>query len=95
VTGRPRSHAAPAGSRFSPRAPGCENRIAEPAANPYLYYASQIHAGLDGLRREFEPPAPYDAPYETEAPSLPANLTDAIALTRTDEALRKAFGDRF
>lgn len=72
-----------------------ENRIAEPAANPYLYYASQIHAGLDGLRRELEPPAPCDAPYETEAPSLPASLADAVALTRSDEVFRKAFGDRF
>ena len=28
-----------------------ENRIGEPAANPYLYIASQIHAGLDGIER--------------------------------------------
>ena len=26
-----------------------ENRVGEPAANPYLYIASQIHAGLDGI----------------------------------------------
>ena len=26
-----------------------ENRIGEPAANPYLYMASQIYAGLDGI----------------------------------------------
>ena len=25
-----------------------ENRIGEPSANPYLYIAAQIHAGLDG-----------------------------------------------
>ncbi len=29
-----------------------ENRIGEPAANPYLYMAAQIHAGLDGLARQ-------------------------------------------
>ena len=28
-----------------------ENRIGEPLANPYLYMASQIHAGLDGIAR--------------------------------------------
>ena len=28
-----------------------ENRIGEPAANPYLYMASQILAGLDGIDR--------------------------------------------
>ena len=29
-----------------------ENRIGEPMANPYLYMASQIYAGLDGVRAE-------------------------------------------
>src|SRR5207253_4050068 len=33
-----------------------ENRIGEPAANPYLYLASQIHAGLDGIERRLTPP---------------------------------------
>jgi glutamine synthetase len=28
-----------------------ENRIGEPAANPYLYFASQIYCGLDGIER--------------------------------------------
>ena len=28
-----------------------ENRVGEPAANPYLYMASQIYAGLDGMAR--------------------------------------------
>ena len=29
-----------------------ENRAGEPLANPYLYMASQIHAGLDGVARK-------------------------------------------
>ena len=29
-----------------------ENRVGEPLANPYLYMASQIHAGLDGIARK-------------------------------------------
>src|SRR5262249_51373009 len=29
-----------------------ENRVGEPAANPYLYMASQIVSGLDGLDRK-------------------------------------------
>jgi glutamine synthetase len=33
-----------------------ENRIGEPAANPYLYLASQIHAGLDGIDRQLKAP---------------------------------------
>ncbi len=32
-----------------------ENRIGEPAANPYLYMASQIYAGLDGIARRLDP----------------------------------------
>ncbi len=29
-----------------------ENRVGEPLANPYLYMASQIYAGLDGVAQE-------------------------------------------
>src|SRR6185503_9235006 len=29
-----------------------ENRGGEPAANPYLYFASQIHSGMDGIARK-------------------------------------------
>src|SRR4029078_12257922 len=32
-----------------------ENRIGEPAANPYLYMASQILSGLDGVDRKLAP----------------------------------------
>ena len=31
-----------------------ENRVGEPLANPYLYMASQIHAGLDGIARKLD-----------------------------------------
>src|SRR6201993_5394117 len=48
-----------------------ENRIGEPAANPYLYMATQILAGLDGVDRTVEPPPPADTPYETQAIALP------------------------
>ena len=34
-----------------------ENRIGEPAANPYLYFASQIHSGLDGTAARARPRA--------------------------------------
>ena len=33
-----------------------ENRIGEPSANPYLYIAAQIHAGLDGIERGLAAP---------------------------------------
>ncbi|MDZ7839400.1 MAG: glutamine synthetase family protein [Gammaproteobacteria bacterium] len=72
-----------------------ENRVAEPAANPYLYYASQIQSGLDGLDRNLEPPEPSEAPYETEAPPLPSTLMEAIGLARRDSVFREAFGEDF
>ena len=57
-----------------------ENRMGEPAANPYLYMAANIAAGLDGIRRELEPPPPVEAdPYAAEAPMLP----DVAAPTRS------------
>ena len=45
-----------------------ENRIGEPGANPYLYIAAQIHAGLDGLERRLEAPKATAAPY-AQAPA--------------------------
>jgi glutamine synthetase len=49
-----------------------ENRIGEPAANPYLYLASQLHAGLDGIDHALDPAPLADIPLSTEAPRLPA-----------------------
>jgi glutamine synthetase len=72
-----------------------ENRIGEPAANPYLYVASQIYAGLDGIARRRDPGPSADAPYETEAPALPKNLGDAVAALRANDVFRKAFGAGF
>ncbi len=46
-----------------------ENRVGEPAANPYLYMASQIYAGLDGIAHKRDPGPSADTPYETKAPA--------------------------
>ena len=41
-----------------------ENRLSEPAANPYLWLAANIAAGLDGVDRGAEPPEPVEGdPY--------------------------------
>ena len=55
-----------------------ENRVGEPAANPYLYMASQIYAGLDGIAYESDPGPSADTPYEAEAPSLPKDLAKRL-----------------
>jgi glutamine synthetase len=72
-----------------------ENRVGEPAANPYLYFASQIHAGLDGVARRLDPGPSADAPYETRAEFLPATLAEALVALRGDACLNAALGRDF
>lgn len=72
-----------------------ENRVGEPAANPYLYMASQIHAGLDGIARRLDPGPSADTPYEAAAALLPKSLGEAITALRADETLRAGFGAAF
>jgi glutamine synthetase len=72
-----------------------ENRVGEPAANPYLYMASQIHAGLDGIAHRRDPGPSADAPYDTKAPPLPKNLGEALAALRASDLFRKNFGAAF
>jgi glutamine synthetase len=72
-----------------------ENRVGEPAANPYLYMASQVLSGLDGIERQLDPGPPTDAPYEAAAPMLPHSLTEAIAALRKDACLSAGLGSTF
>jgi len=72
-----------------------ENRVGEPAANPYLYMASQIITGLDGMKRMLEPGPSADTPYETQAPALPRNLEEALRALRDDACLSDGFGRSF
>lgn len=72
-----------------------ENRVGEPAANPYLYIAAQIHAGLDGLARALTPPPGSEAPYAEGGERLPASLGDALAALRDDTELSAGLGRGF
>jgi glutamine synthetase len=72
-----------------------ENRAGEPGANPYLYMASQIAAGLDGVATDADPGPAADSPYSADAPRLPRTLMEAIAALRDNACLRAAFGDGF
>ena len=80
---------------MGPAATRIENRIGEPAANPYLYLASQIVTGMAGLDRGEAPPASTDTPYLSDAPALPTSLESALAILAGDETLRHGFGDGF
>ena len=72
-----------------------ENRLGEPAANPYLYIASQIHAGLDGIARQLQPPVATRSPYADEGVKLPAGLGEALEHLRQDTTYNTGFGDAF
>jgi glutamine synthetase len=72
-----------------------ENRVGEPTANPYLYLASQLFAGLDGMQRKTDPGPSADAPYDTPAEPLPRSLAEALACLRADEMLGERMGRGF
>jgi glutamine synthetase len=73
-----------------------ENRLGEPAANPYLYMGANIAAGLDGIEKKATAPGPAEAdPYSVDAPKLPTQLWEAIDHLEKDSFFRGAFGDVF
>ena len=72
-----------------------ENRIGEPAANPYLYFASQIVAGMDGMKRTLDPGPAADTPYEKKGKALPASLGEALQALRDDKVLGAGLGASF
>jgi glutamine synthetase len=72
-----------------------ENRVGEPAANPYLYMASQLAFGLHGIATQADPGPPADTPYETQAAPLPRNLAEALSALEASTVARDAFGDAF
>jgi glutamine synthetase len=72
-----------------------ENRVGEPLANPYLYMASQIHAGLDSIARKRKPGPSADSPYEISAEPLPKSLAEALTALKDSTCFRAGFGDAF
>jgi glutamine synthetase len=73
-----------------------ENRSGEPLANPYLYMASQVYAGLDGIERGLDLGPATEAPYQKSSEAaLPAALEEAIAALRASACFRAGFGEDF
>ena len=88
--------------------PGKENatrveyRSPDPACNPYLTFSVMLAAGLEGIEKQYELPAPVEENvYEmSEAErakrgirTLPGNLWEAVELARNSEVVRKALGE--
>ncbi len=72
-----------------------ENRSGEPATNPYLFFATQLIAGMDGVDSGMVPPRPETDPYNADNPMLPDNLSDALDAAAGSELLRREFGEIF
>ena len=65
-----------------------ELRAADAAANPYLVIAANLFAGLDGIERTLEPPAPLPG----KGDPLPIRLEDSIRALKDDRVLVDAMG---
>jgi glutamine synthetase len=75
-----------------------ELRAADAAANPYLVIAASLLAGLDGIKRNLQPPAPceIDRPGETKtAATLPERIEDSLRALRDDAYLVRTLGKPF
>jgi len=79
-----------------------EYRSPDPACNPYLAFSVMLAAGLEGIEKGLEPPAPVEENvYEMSAEerqkrgigTLPASLLEAILLAEKSEVVRKALGE--
>jgi glutamine synthetase len=72
-----------------------ENRIGEPSANPYLYIAAQVYAGLDGIEQGLSAGPATAAPYAEGSNRLPTTLGEALDALAADDVLTRGFGAAF
>jgi glutamine synthetase len=72
-----------------------ELRLAGADINPYLAMAASLAAGLDGIERKLEPPAPTVNAYAGDATPLPRSLAAATKLFRESRMARAWLGDEF
>jgi glutamine synthetase len=79
-----------------------EFRSPDPACNPYLAFSVMLAAGLEGIEKGYEVPAPVEenvyAMSQEELDkrgigTLPASLYEAILLAENSEVVKKALGD--
>ena len=77
----------------SPKAKRIEFRCPDPSANPYLCFAAQLMAGLDGIQNKIDPGEPLDKDlYELEhaeaakIKSTPGSLGEVLDALEKDHA---------
>jgi glutamine synthetase len=83
----------------SPKAKRVEFRCPDASSNPYLAFAAQLMAGLDGVINQIEPPEPlqvdlFDLPAEEIAamPHTPGSLEEAMDALEADQDFLKVGG---
>ena len=77
-----------------------EIRNADPAANPYLFFAALIHAGLDGVKKKISYEPILENIYKMtdeeikkyKIKQLPTNLMEALEELKKDKVLIEAIG---
>lgn len=83
------------------KATRCEFRASDPACNPYLAFAAMLHAGLEGIEKGYEIPAPMELNLYNLTPAqreqkgvrmLPDNLGRAVEITENSELVKKVLG---
>lgn len=72
-----------------------ENRVGEPCANPYLYIASQLIAGRNGMALGKSPGEPANAAYLADRPLLPGSMFAALDAFRESKLMQAALGEKF
>lgn len=81
-----------------PEATRIELRCPDPACNPYLAFAAILGAGLDGIKRELEPPPAAEEdlyhidPSRGQLDALPGSLGEALEELKKDEVVAAALG---
>jgi glutamine synthetase len=79
-----------------------EFRSPDPACNPYLAFSVMLAAGLEGIEKSYEIPAPVEENVYTMSEgerekrkigTLPASLLEAILVAEKSELVRRALGD--
>jgi glutamine synthetase len=83
------------------KATRCEFRACDPACNPYLTFATMLHAGLDGIENKYKVPKAMEQNLyhltpaqrkEKGVETLPDSLGQAILVTEKSKLVEKALG---
>ena len=84
------------------KATRAELRCPDPACNPYLTFAVMLHAGLEGIEKDYKLPEPIEKNLyylsseerkELGIESLPDSLGEAVLVTEKSEFVKKVLGD--